>query len=145
MISLAFSTKKTKTIPRFYLHSAWMEFTVALEWWMFTCRQLLDAALWLWGPIFTETSPTVCTVVSALVAGNETYLLFLLPACLLCWNQCFIVGAAFCCEVDLGQSVFYQRHRQIYTFNVQPANEVPRFVHALHFNFHLGHRRRRRK
>lgn len=72
-----------------------------------------------------------------------TYLFFPLSACILCWDQGFVVGTALCCKVDLGQSIFYQRHWQVHTLNVQPANEVPCFVHALHFNFHLEQMNRR--
>lgn len=74
---------------------------------------------------------------------EEAYLLFPLPARVLCRDQGFVVGAALRREVHLGQSIFYQCHRQIHTFNVQPANEVPCFVHALDFNFHLEHQNRR--
>lgn len=69
--------------------------------------------------------------------GLETYLFFPLSASLLCWDQGFVVAAALCCKVDLGQGIFYKGHWQIHTLNVQPANEVPCFVHALHFNFNL--------
>lgn len=71
---------------------------------------------------------------------NETYLLFPLPARFLCCDQGFAVGAALRCEVDFGQSVFHQRHGQIDAVDVQPADEVPRLVHALHFHFHLEQR-----
>lgn len=70
-------------------------------------------------------------------AGNETYLLFPLSAPLLRRDQRLVVGAALGCEVDFGQRVVHQRHGQIDPVDVQPADEVPGLVHALHLHFHL--------
>lgn len=124
--------------------SAWMKFTVALQWMMFTFRQLHEARFMTWR-FNSQRNLSDCMYSSFCSADNETYLLFLLSACFLGWNQRFVVGAAFCCEVDLGQSVLYQCHRQIHAFNVQPANEVACFVHALHFNFNLWNKKKKKK
>lgn len=111
-----------------------MKFTVQL-----TFESFLRASLMPFG-----THCFVGCAVELLQHLNETYLLFPLSAPFLCCNQGFVVGTALRCEVHLGQSIFYQCHRQIHTFNVQPANEVPCFVHAFHFNFHLENHKRRR-
>lgn len=75
-------------------------------------------------------------------APRETYLLLPLSAALLCRDQRLVVGAALGCEVDFRQCVFHQRHRQVDAVNVQPADEVPSFVHALHLHLHLGQEQR---
>lgn len=122
-----------------YPRLPWMKFTVLLKWGMFTSWRLHVSHLSLGNP---RGAPFIGhTVVSAI----ETYLFFPLSAWLLCWDQGFVVWAALCCEVDFGQSVFYQCHGQVHALNVQPANEVPGFVHALHLNFHLEDKWERRK
>ena len=68
---------------------------------------------------------------------SGTHLLLPLAAGLLGRDQGLVVGAAFGREVDLGQRTLHQRHRQVHPLDVQSANEVARFVHALHFNLHL--------
>lgn len=65
------------------------------------------------------------------------HLLLPLLGCVLGRQQGLAVGAALGREVHAGQRLLHQRHRQVHALDVQPPDEIPSLVHALHLHLNL--------
>lgn len=75
--------------------------------------------------------------------GGAWYLLLLLLGSFLSGQEGPAIVAALGSEVDAGEGLLHQGHGEVEAVHVQPANEVPRLVHALHLHLYLPEKERK--